>query len=152
MFGWLDKIDNKIIETLQALYLWIFDWTGIYVATAATICVIFARAIIGFSTDIGSLLILAFNIVVLIPAYNMQDKKLYTVYNAQALMLRGFSMRWIVTVFISLLLVQEIIVGDVWQALNSLALLVYVYLTVICIRDREPKEWFAQHKLAWNKS
>jgi hypothetical protein len=146
------NIDQWVINRIQTSYLWLYDWTGVYVASVAVISFLLGKAIAGFRVDSISLCLTIWNIVVLIPMYLLQDKGNYKRYNRCALIVQGLTVRLVFTWSIIFIGIIEICMLDFRQACNSFALVFYMYSTCICIREREPKEWFKQYKLATEKS
>lgn len=141
-------MDRYIITKLQDAYLWVYDWTGVYVASLAVGFFLFGKVISGFTLDPVSLLLTIFNIVILIPAYIEQDKNQILMYNARALSYQTMMPRKLLTAFVAGLTAGEIVFHEYADAVYGVCIILYVYLLTVCIREREPKEWFKQRKLA----
>lgn len=149
------RFDAFLIRNLQRAYLWILDWTGIYVATIGTVAIIIGNGAIMINTT-GSVWLQFFfmtiNIMILIPYYLDQDKANYTVYNLRALMFQVSPVRIFISYFFFGIFLAEltflILHGYQGSLVNTIMLWIYINITAVCIRDREPKEWFKKPKLA----
>lgn len=144
------KFDAFIIRKIQETYLWIYDWTGVYAATVGTIAIITGS--IGIGIRPMQLFFMCINILILIPYYLDQDKANYTKYNIRAMQLQESWLRIGFSNFFIVLMIIELIELDFWMAVNSFTLMLYVNMTAVCIREREPKEWFKKSKLAYQES
>lgn len=142
----IKKFDEYCIQKMQELYLWFFDWTGIYVATIATMTVIFngGMYIIYGSLDFRSwqAALLVVNILILIPYYLDQDKKNFTAFNYRAGLMRESLIRIVLQFFLLGGLGSSIIVWSWMGIINAVSMSLYLNIVSIYIRDREPKEWF----------
>lgn len=141
-------LDQRIINKIQEAYLWFYDWTGVYAPTVAVSFFLLGKMATGFKLDPINIIITIFNIVVLIPSYLDQDKNRIATYNLRALAMQGLSFRLFFTAVILGFTVGEIVNLQFADAFYSFTLIMYIYMTVICIREREPKEWFKKPKLA----
>jgi hypothetical protein len=150
------RFDAFLIRNLQQAYLWILDWTGIYVATIGTMAIIIGNGAIMISNSAGSIWLqfffMTFNIMILIPYYLDQDKANYTIYNLRALMFQESVVRIFISYFFIGIAIAEftilILHGYQGSLVNTIMLWLYINITSVCIREREPKEWFKKPKLA----
>lgn len=149
MIGFLKSIDNKIIEAVQGAYLWLFDRTGIYVGTlmfalmtADMICWRYPQTF--RPIDAVFLVILS---TVAAGRYWMQGKGAEHL-NALALHARELTIRKIFMALWPALIVMHVHDMQPWKVVSDLLCIVWQYLMVVLIRDREPKDFFEQRKLA----
>lgn len=141
------KIDEKLLETTQNAYLWIFDRTGIYVATvgfAIQIAIPFIQSYAKGSLDYVSLALMVFLAVGLSLRYAMQHAEKYEIFNAVARHARYMTWRplvlwmWIALVTVNLLTMAW------WYALTAaMQLFFFCYVCTWQIRKREPPEKLA---------
>jgi hypothetical protein len=140
---WL-KVDAWILKYIQEIYLWLLDRTGVYVATAC----FSIYAIVGLSEVAeggrawlwGSMLIFA--ALSLIPKYLMQDRCENERFNAISMAMAGFPWRHWITIPIGLVAIAEVITLHPLSALSDFGFVLYSYLSIIMIRDRDKKPFF----------
>jgi hypothetical protein len=137
--------DTYLIETTQEAYLWLWDRTGVYVATLIFSAVVCSHVVHGL--DWGSFIGLAIMGAFSTQRYIAQQKDLRRL-NLLAL---GWRTPWLRLFYLSILfacVVADIakfrageLVGDIFFALwNCLA--------CVQVRDRDPKDLFQTRKLA----
>lgn len=135
----INKADDYLIKKFTEVYLWILDWTGIYLST---VCV--ALIVIGNLVGTGDKISLVFalmNILILIPMYHKQNTGNYIAMNAEAMFIQNFLFRRVFTLFLAIMIVVELITLD-WKGLvNSCAYFIYFYMLCVCVREREPKKF-----------
>lgn len=147
------ELDRWFVDMVQEAYLWLYDWTGIYVATIEAILLIIGFIGLGVSTSPVLMGCLGICLISLIRSYLWQDKKLYKLYNAAALRYRDSLVRYFCQYLqISLLITDTIQHHEsfftILKNCGSVGCLFLVFvLNAVCIREREPKEWFRQ--LQW---
>ncbi len=142
------KLDNWVISNLQNLYLWLLDRTGVYVAT-----LMFVVYVGGLSPDIirgrfpwwNCALTVLIGLVVILP-YLKQDRGEIKRYNAFAIEIEGLIIRHAFNGLQIGIGVGSAIAGNYPSAAGCLAILVYQYLWVIKIRDRNKKPFFEEKK------
>lgn len=147
-----EQIDSWLIDRHQRAYLWIYDWTGIYVGTLASLLVFVGQAISQslISAVILNLLISTPNLIYNGWMYYQQSKNDLKGFNIRALGLQKFGIYlrlFMVSAFITISISAAI--DHLWGSIgNIICLASSIYLTAIMIREREPKEWFKKSKLA----
>lgn len=155
-----NRIDEWMITRGQAAYLWLYDWTGVYVATIAAIVMVLSNCsgAIFRLRPVGTidLLLCGINLIVLLPYYKDQDRARYTAYNARAMFFQDNLFRRIISQFFFITLFLEplrfIWDPETWSILQLMfsecCILMYFVLMCVCIREREPKEWFKRLELS----
>lgn len=142
----LRALDSAIIELVQEAYLWLWDRTGVYVAT-----LIFTAYAID---QLASTHMRLFNFLTLGimgaccgVRYVAQGKNLRH-FNDMQRQWRHFFARGPVMVAIALFILQEVALLDGWQALGDVAFMSWCYLACVQVRDREPKNFLSFRKPA----
>lgn len=143
------QFDAFLLRKLQDIYLWFYDWTGVYAASIAACSVIIGSIAVGLT--ITQFIALFFCLVILIPYYLDQDKANYKVYNARAMLQQQSTWRFIMSNVFLFIAIPMVIVG-VWAVVNTIAIWLYINIAAVCIREREPKEWFKKQELARENS
>ena len=145
MLARLARIDDGVIGVVQAIYLWIWDRTGIhcyYILGCLWACDVglsdnafFAKAfwLIGMN-------------VISLPRLLTQQHKKYAAYNALARQARHDIIRFVFVVVCLIGLVQQ---ATDFSFPRSVLGLIWVYLMCAQIRDREPPQKTST-KLAWS--
>lgn len=137
----LAEIDAKLIDLTQDAYLWLFDRTGVYVATLSMILCMGANS--SNLTAPGTLVSIALFGGSQIGPYVLQHKKLFTSFNATARYWRSSAFRIAGCVFIAGLAGGHLFNGKLSMALSDVVcLFVMAFCFSVQIREREPKEWF----------
>jgi hypothetical protein len=138
------KFDEAIIKYVQEFYLWLWDWTGIYLPTVWFIVL---------SIDLGTEFLLfdkfRFMIFVLFAFfgvycglyYALQDTRKYQQMNAVARYFQEGVLRIVMTVMLLCFAVNDIVERD-WHVISALACIAFFYLRCVQLRDREPKDFF----------
>lgn len=140
----LRAIDDKMIDLLQDGYLWLYDRTGIYIATVSVAMVLLGAAI--NSITVPRLALTAVLVATFVPAYIMQDRAPLAVQNARARLFRGSPWRLLpLAMFAALLATPRSVVDFVDVALICMAA---CYMPCLQVREREPKSFFERRRLA----
>ena len=142
------RFDSWMISNLQNLYLWLLDRTGIYVAT-----LMFITYAGSLSPDIirgkypwwNCAFIALIGLVVILP-YLKQDRGDVKRYNAFAIEIEGLIIRHAFNGLQIGLGVGSAIAGDYLSASGCFLMLIYQYLWVIKIRNRDKKSFFEENK------
>ncbi len=142
------KLDNWIISYLQNLYLWLLDRTGVYVAT-----LMFVTYVGGFSPDIirgefpwWNLMFIGLAALIIAIPYQEQNNGDIKRYNAFAIKIEGLFLRHAFNSFQIGLAVGSVIAGRYINSAGCLVMLIYQYLWVIKIRDRDKRPFFEKKK------
>jgi hypothetical protein len=139
----LAEVDAKLIDLIQAAYLWLYDRTGVYIATIATALILAGAALIRLdwiSLGMTGFLILLFSPLYLLQAFNQQSS-----INATARVERHSKVRY------GFLLAMLILIPDYrpgYMAWGLLTTIASGYMRCIQIRDREPKDFLARRQPA----
>lgn len=155
----LEKADKFLIERTTSIYLWLWDYTGVYVATlmAASVLIIFARSVLLNDVDFMGCFFLGFQLIMSIPYRIRQHRGDFKTYNRIALhlqeetrFLRKYGGFLIVTSPFILDAVaffdpttRHIVVAATMHV-SSIACMTFMYLMMILLRDREPKSFFSR--------
>lgn len=141
----MNKIDFWALCKVQTTYLWLLDRTGVYVASLCFMiyAIIASCFVLGGS---GSLWLWGPLLVVVgvsnTPRYLMQDKGQNDRYNALALFMQGMQFRNYLNVFLLGIFFGELLLGEVFGAIANLLFILYGYLQIVMIRDRDKKPFF----------
>lgn len=148
------KIDAYLIARLNDLYLWAFDWTGVFVGT-----IMFLNGIIPVLNMIrqdhmwsGAIFMLC-TLLMSAPRYWTQSKSVEA-YNATVLLMEGSALRYFFVLFNTINLIVDFFnpkFFNIWYISSDLSLLLMWYLFMIKIRDRQKKD-FKLPSLAMEKS
>jgi hypothetical protein len=138
------KIDQKLLETTQAAYLWVFDRTGVYVATIGftiQVSIPFIQSHAKGSLDYMALLLMVFLSVGLGFRYSLQHAGKYEVFNAMARQLDEHRWRPLMLGMWLGLILANLITMSGWYAFTAfLQLFYFCYVCCWQIRKREPPE------------
>lgn len=135
------KLDAWIISKVQDAYLWLLDRTGVYVATLT----FGIYAVVGLSEimDGGSTLwcgvliaLVGFSVA---PRYLMQDKGENNRFNVISMAMTSWRLRHFIIILMICSSVISAITLHPWAALANLGFVLYGYLFMIMIRDRDKK-------------
>ncbi len=138
----LFKIDSKICDWFQNSYLWVFDRTGIRVATLGMISWLIALFFDYFRRgDIGWFEIILTGWVGLYFywRYAEQANEQFEAFNAVARFCREWTPRVYLMVFILLI---ETLLFDVASLFKGFFMISMNYIITIQIRKRDPKSFF----------
>lgn len=153
----LRRLDAALIAALQRAYLWVLDYTGIYVGTLMATCMATCAAL-EFVRYSGSGLWVMVGLDVIIfgglsqLTWWMQHNRPPEVYNAHA------SARW-TTWPLRIFLVVSVSTAVLWNLLTEpllyalasvsygVAVLLLNYLLCVLIRPREPKKLFERERI-----
>lgn len=138
------KADAYILGIIQDAYLWLLDRTGVYVATLCFM-IYATAAFVALSTGApllfwGPLLLMVG--LSMLPRYTLQDKARNEHFNAIALMLQGWLWRHPFQIALSVSMLAETIALEPLQVLIDICFLLYTYMTLVMIRDRDKKPFF----------
>jgi hypothetical protein len=137
--------DTFLIEITQEAYLWLWDWTGVYVATlmfAAYVGERFCWGRLGWFDFV----LIAFTGTWLGLRYLAQSKDLRSLNAAQRAW-RDFTIRPFFSAFVLGALAGDAFQLSAWHVASDAMFLTWNYLGCVQVREREPKEFFAR-KLA----
>ena len=138
------RADTWLISKIQDAYLWLLDRTGIYVATLAfsIYAVICTLEIMDGGTAWIWGAILIFVGLGVVPRYLMQDKGQNERFNALSMALAEWHWRHQLNITIALLGVSSAITLHPWNGLADIGFVLYGYLSLVMIRDRDKKPFF----------
>lgn len=139
-------VDKYLIESMQAAYLWLWDRTGVYVAS-----VLFAL-IVGHHVCYGPLKPLDFALLAIAGTwagylYVAQAKDLRQLNSIQ----RGWRdspLRLCSVALSAFMLADAAFTIDAWHCAGSILWLAFNYFACVLVRDRKPKDLFSTRKLA----
>lgn len=151
------KFDAYLIERINTIYLWLLDRTGVYVAT-----IMFDAYVVAAATSLCRanglpiwywMIILAFIGLFLGPRYLMQDKGEVLRFNIASLVLEKWVGRHVINVILMSFLVLDLLRLEPFDGLIQIIFLLFGYLNIIKIRDREKKPLFEkQERMAMQES
>lgn len=151
----LHTIDQKIIETTQEAYLWAYDRLGVYLATVsfAVIAASVMCSTMSFGTRIFDFLFLGYAGLTSAARHYQQGAGRITEINVGQLECRNSRVirPLYMALFVSVTIVASIKL-DGWMVASALLSLLWMYLFCVLIRDREPKDFFEQRKLAGSEA
>lgn len=139
------KGDAWVLSKIQDAYLWLLDRVGVYVGTLmfATYVYAAAGAVLARNEPLWLwLILLAMTGWVAGIRYLWQDKAEHERYNMMAMFMEQWRWRHIINVFLGMALIIEIITLSPLAASQEIAFLVYGYLLLIKIRERDKKPFF----------
>ena len=138
------KADAWLISKIQDAYLWLLDRTGVYVATLG----FGIYVVIGLAEVMdGSMPWLWFVLIALVglsvvPRYLMQDKGQNERFNALSMAMTEWRWRHLISILIFDMAVVSAITLHPWGILANIGFVLYGYLSLIMIRDRDKKPFF----------
>ena len=141
------KMDGWIISTLQETYLWLLDRTGVYLATVsfttyAACCIVEVAVIDGnFPRWVWGAMLA---IVGLSSGhrYYLQDKGNNDQINVTAMEMEGQRLRHVINVMLLNFLLIYLIDLDLVKVAAMVGFILFQYLFVIKVRDRDKKPFF----------
>lgn len=139
------RVDAWVLFKIQDAYLWLLDRTGVYVGTLmfATYVYVAAGAIFAREESFWLwMVLLAMTGWVAGIRYLWQDRAQHERYNMMAMFMEQWRWRHTFNIFIGMVLIFEIITLNPLAASQEIAFLVYGYLLLIKIREREKKPFF----------
>lgn len=144
--GKLAAFDARLIELTQEAYLWLWDRTGVFVAT------LFFAAYVGDHALWGSLTWFDFLLLAIFGAlsahrYLAQSTDLRWL-NAHQRAWRDLGPRPYFTIIVIVFLAKDLLQLNAWHFASDCMSLLWSYLGCVQVRDREPKDFFAFRKLA----
>lgn len=140
----LIAIDNRLIEITQEVYLWLWDRTGVYVATLMFAAYVGDHVCWG-PLHVGNFIFLALAGAWASRVYFVQSKDLRRLNDLQRGW-RDFVMRPYLTMFGFAMIVEQVLYLDVWRFASNVLMMVWTYLNCVQVREREPKDFFAIRK------
>ena len=138
--GWYLRIDQYLINKIQDAFLWLFDWTGIFVAPIA-LCMFVLTIIIRGKINPFDYIALALIGYALLDYYRDQASENFTVYNLRARFMQSIWIRHLFVLLTYVAMVITIINVDIKGFIGEILFISYMYLLVVQIRKREPKEF-----------
>jgi hypothetical protein len=145
----LATVDQWIIDTLQAAYFWLLDRTGMYLASLQLVILAYVNVVLfrDWSSWNGVIIFLmmffgVINLLVLGHRYWLQGAGNSKAINSIASFMKGILWRHTINGFLFGGLIGEICTLDILQATSTVSVLVYGYLFLLTIRDREKKPFF----------
>lgn len=138
------ELDEKLQKATQDAYLWVFDRTGIYVATigvAIQVAIPFIKAIGDRKLDYVSLFVMGWLCLGLFQSYYMQHGNKFEVFNASARAWQDHTVRIVANWFWVVMCILSALTRD-WH-LSATAFLQFFYFGYVLtwqIRKREPPE------------
>jgi len=140
------KVDRKVIELFTEAYLWVLDWTGVYVATVG---MFFVAMDVGLTVvDRGRVWWTdAFYFVVMsltwfAPSWRRQHARMLSTINAGVLTWRESPVRTVLVISgLVLLLDSALRMRSVALTASNVMMLSWFYVTCVTVRDREPREF-----------
>jgi hypothetical protein len=146
------KLDEYLLALCQETYLWVFDRTGIYVATVMFMLYAVVAALQLLLNQGSPWVWLPLIVFVGLSAstqYRLQDKGPVP-FNAMSLAVRSLPLRFYVNFFmLSLLLAQAfslVIRFDLAGFISQVLFVLYGYFQVVLIRDRDKKPFFEKQE------
>jgi hypothetical protein len=143
----LARIDGAAIRGATAAYLWLLDWTGVYVGTVQAFLIVVDSCRIVTTpayTVANKCVLLAFAGWLLFAAWGawlLQNEKEHERINLGAMRWQSLLLRKVLVVFTILMLVWDTYRVD-WNSIMLDAwMLTYGYLLCVMVRDREPPEF-----------
>lgn len=138
----LHAADTTIIDLVQEVYLWLWDWIGVYVATLMFAAYVSERVCwdrLGWFDFV----LIAFTGAWMGLRYLAQSKDLRSLNAAQRAW-RDFTIRQFFSVFVFGSLAVDAFQLSAWHVASDAMFLVWTYLGCVQVREREPKEFFAR--------
>lgn len=146
----INQIDQKLIEYVQAVYLWLFDRTGVYVASIAFAFIALLTAgwlYRDYFPAWFTLLIFVIISLALSQPYQLQDKGLFDAFNMISREYQKSFFRRFAVLITGVFFVQSIVFFLVTLKTKYLGyvctdflLLCWLYLSCVQIRKRNPPE------------
>lgn len=136
------KADGWLLQSLNNLYLWAMDWTGLYVGT---LCFLMGAESCAYMIHRGNHWWAAFNLIFVIaiagPRYYWQATGNNKLFNAISSYMEEGVFRHIF-IWLSLSFIpMHVSMGNWWGALDDVVLALCWYVWCFKIRDREKKEF-----------
>lgn len=138
------KGDAWVLSKNQDAYLWLLDRTGVYVGTLLFLCYVYVAVVAVFRQEPIWLwmILLAMAGWVGGVRYLWQDKAQHKRYNSLAMFMEQWRWRHPFNVIIGTVFVGEVVTLNPLAASQEIAFLVYGYLLLIKIRERDKKPFF----------
>lgn len=138
------KIDEKFLETTQSAYLWVFDRTGVYVATigfAIQVTIPFLQSYSKGSLDYAGLFVMVFLAVGLGWRYHAQHANQFEIFNALSREMQVTRWRpFMLWMWIALVMANLLTMTWAYAFTSALQLFYFCYVCAWQIRKREPPE------------
>lgn len=149
-----NRLDAYLIDKAQSAYLWVFDWTGVYVATLAFLSIA-TPMVLGmmrriqdgsYSSPAFAGFLLVLNGLFLMRPYLLQERGEHDIYNMIALFARHHwlptSLRWFLICLGISGMMHFTLRGQYVRAVAEIGWVTYVLLVCVMIREREPREFW----------
>ena len=146
MKNFLSKIyalDDKCVKMVNDAYLWVLDWTGIYVGTIIFINCAPMFSILWYKIPVWlSLIFLTCAMIMSCQLYWMQNSGNKIQLNAYAEQAKGSMWRWCFLWFNIGSLISDIFIRvTLLQVVADICAILFWYIICIKIRDREKKKF-----------
>ncbi len=140
-------MDEKMIKLVQDAYLWVFDRTGIYIATVSMIMTVLAYSLITLERDKVDFITL-FGLAIIglhcMFKYKLQHAGSYEAYNANARLWQQSRLRFYLLCFWIGIILSDVFRGSILGFASSVLITVLFHYVWVCqIRKREPPEKLA---------
>lgn len=143
------KIDDLLIDATQRAYLWLYDWTGVYVGTVTfvmCVTIVILYEVRGRPVIWVDFLFLGINGIWSCVAYLWQSTDRVDEFNSSADMRRTSIGRVVLNGSITVFLTMAIVDMNLLAVVSEFVWVALSYMIVVKIRKREPKN-FWEHKL-----
>jgi uncharacterized protein with PQ loop repeat len=140
VFKALIDLDDKIVGVVNDAYLWVYDWTGVYVATV--VFIVDAPEFVHMinSKETGAACIFAFFLVTLVVwLYYGQMSGNYLQFNKSAEWMQRFPLRWFFIGLSLWLMMGHALLYKPFLVVLDVLDLVYWFVICVKIRDRNKK-------------
>lgn len=134
------RLDRFIIHSVQDVYLWIFDRTGLCVGTLALTLPVLAIILGGHGLGWFEMLYLSYMALVSWVLYSDQMNNRIELFNARAERNRMSMGRRVLNIIVVYGIIQDVVRLHPTHLVGWLGWLAFSYVMVIQIRKREPPE------------
>lgn len=151
------RVDAWVLSKIQDAYLWLLDRTGVYVGTLMFVSYVYVVGIFfwAYGTSWILIAILASVGITSGQRYLWQDKGKNERFNAASISIEGWALRHPLNLFVLFFTVFDAVILDPISASSKIVFLLYSYLLIVKIRNRDKKPFFKpaeQHDLAMESS
>lgn len=133
-------IDDKIIAWTQTVYLWLWDRTGIYVATLLFIGIVFSTFLYDRKMGIFDFILVTASAIWCGMRYAVQGKDLRLLNTLQRSWAEWTVRRYLLCLINIPILFLSLLELNPWHVSSNLLSLAWLYLACVQVRDREPPE------------
>lgn len=133
-----------VLSKIQDAYLWLLDRTGVYVGTLMFVCYVWIAAISVYRGESLWIWMLLLAIVGWVAGvrYLWQDKAQHERYNSLAMFMEQWPWNHVFNIFLGSMFFGFMIMLNPISASQQLAFLLYSYLLMVKIRERDKKPFF----------